>query len=97
MLFRSCLAVKGKKEGVNIFTIVNKNSINTAYSRSHADFIKLYREQQWDKMTDYFRTLENAFDGDMKEYYHMMMERVEEFRKNPPPKDWDGVYRATSK
>jgi adenylate cyclase len=92
-----CLAVKGKKEGVNIYTIVDRNSINNAYSRSHADFIKIYREQQWDKMDDYFRTLENAFDGDMKEYYHMMMERVEEFKKNPPPKDWDGVYRATSK
>jgi adenylate cyclase len=92
-----CLAVKGKKEGVNIYTIVDKNSINVAYSRSHADFIRLYREQQWDKMTDYFRTLENAFDGEMKEYYHMMMERVEEFKQNPPPKDWDGVYRATSK
>ena len=63
-----CLAVKGKKEGVNIYTIVDKNSINTAYSRSHADFIKLYREQQWDKMENYFRTLENAFNGDMKEY-----------------------------
>jgi adenylate cyclase len=92
-----CLAVKGKTEGVNIYTIVNRNSLNIAYSRSHADFIKHYRNQEWSKMKDYFRTLENAFDGDMKEYYQMMMERVEEFRKNPPPKNWDGVYRATSK
>jgi adenylate cyclase len=92
-----CLAVKGKKEGVNIYTIVDRNSINVAYSRSHADFIELYRTQKWDKMKDYFRTLENAFNGEMKEYYHMMMERVAEFQKDPPPKDWDGVYRATSK
>jgi adenylate cyclase len=92
-----CLAVKGKTEGVNIYTIVDKNSINIAYSRSHEDFLRLYKEQQWDKIEDYFRTLENAFNGEMKEYYHMMMERVAEFKKNPPPKDWDGVYRATSK
>jgi adenylate cyclase len=92
-----CLAVKGKTEGVNIYTIVDKNSINIAYSRSHADFIRLYREQEWDKIGDYFRTLENAFDGDMKEYYHMMMERVEEYKINPPGENWDGVFRTNSK
>ena len=92
-----CLAVKGKKEGVNIYTIVDKNSINVAYSRTHEDFIKLYREQRWDRMPDYFRTLENAFNGELKEYYGMMMERVEEFEKNPPPKDWDGIFRANTK
>jgi hypothetical protein len=27
----------------------------------------------------------------------MMMERVEEYKKNPPGEKWDGVYRATSK
>ena len=92
-----CIAVKGKKEGVNIYTIVDRTGVNIAYSRSHKDFIELYRTQQWDKMTDYFRTLENAFNGEMKEYYHMMMERVEEFRNNPPGANWDGIYRATSK
>lgn len=92
-----CLAVKGKTEGVNIYTIVDRNSINTAYSRTHEDFIKLYRAQQWDRLPDYFRTLENAFDGDMKEYYQMMKERVEEYKKNPLPKDWDGVYRTNTK
>jgi hypothetical protein len=48
-------------------------------------------------MDDYFNTLQNAFKGEMQEYYHMMMERVEEFKKNPPGDDWDGIYRATSK
>jgi len=26
-----------------------------------------------------------------------MLARIEEFKTNPPGKDWDGVYRATSK
>jgi adenylate cyclase len=92
-----CLAVKGKTEGVNIYTIVDRNSINVAYSRTHQDFINLYRSQEWDRLDGYYKTLENAFGGDMKEYYDMMMERVEEYKKNPLPKDWDGIYRATSK
>jgi adenylate cyclase len=92
-----CLAVKGKTEGVNIYTIVDKNNINTAYSYTHADFIKLYRAQEWDRLDGYYKTLENAFGGEMKEYYDMMMERVEEYKINPPGENWDGVFRTNSK
>jgi len=92
-----CLAVKGKSQGVNIYTIVPKTGINRAYSKTHVDFIKFYREQNWVALENYYKTLRNAFGGEMREYYDMMMERVEEFKKNPLPVDWDGVYRATSK
>jgi adenylate cyclase len=92
-----CLAVKGKSQGVNIYTIVPKTGINRAYSKSHCDFIMHYREQNWKALEDYYKTLRNAFGGEMTEYYDMMMERVEEFKKNPLPTVWDGVYRATSK
>jgi len=92
-----CLAVKGKTLGVNIYTVVPKTALNRAYSKTHSDFIKLYREQNWIAIDDYYKTLKSAFDGEMSEYYDMMMERIEEFKKNPLPSDWDGVYRATSK
>jgi adenylate cyclase len=92
-----CLAVKGKTEGVNIYTIVDRNTLNTLYARSHQDFIRLYREQEWDRLDHYYKTLRNAFDGDMTEYYDMMMERVEEYKKNPPGENWDGVFRTNSK
>jgi len=91
------IAVKGKSQGVKIYTIVEKNSINEAYARTHSDFINLYKKQEWDRIISYYRTLKNAFGGDMKEYYGMMMERVAEYKLNPPGKDWDGIYRATSK
>jgi adenylate cyclase len=92
-----CLAVKGKTLGVNIYTVVPKTALNRAYSKTHSDFIKLYREQNWIAIDNYYKTLKSAFDGEMSEYYDMMMERIEEFKKNPLPFDWDGVYRATSK
>ena len=34
---------------------------------------------------------------EMAQYYDIMLDRIEEFKTNPPGKDWDGVYRATSK
>lgn len=92
-----CLAVKGKTKGVNIYTIINRNSINALYARSHKDFLRLYRNQEWDRLDHYYKTLENAFDGEMKEYYDMMMERVEEYKINPPGENWDGVFRTNSK
>jgi adenylate cyclase len=92
-----CLAVKGKSEGVNIYTIVEKNGLNIAYSRAHAVFIQYYREQNWDKALEYIPYVELAFEGEMKEYYAMMVKRIEEYKANPLPKDWDGVYRTNSK
>ena len=92
-----CLAVKGKTEGVNIYTIVNTNGLNKAFARTHADFLQHYRDQNWDKALEYIPFVEEAFDGDMKEYYQMMVERIEEYKINPLSKDWDGVYRTNSK
>jgi len=91
------IAVKGKTEGVKIYTIVSTKQINRIYIKSHEDFLKAYRRQDWDKTLNYIRVLETAFDGELSNYYKMMKERVAEFRKNPPPKDWDGIYRANSK
>ena len=92
-----CLAVKGKSEGVKIYTIVEKNGLNIAFSRSHADFLQYYREQNWDKAIEYIPYLDKAFEGDMTEYYQMMRERIEDYKMNTLPKDWDGVFRTNSK
>jgi adenylate cyclase len=97
------LAVKGKAIGVNIYTIVDKTPINENYARTHADFIKYYRAQEWDRLDNYFSVLETAFNEEMKEYYEMMKERVEDYKKNPPgvyydgEYIWDGVFRTNSK
>jgi len=98
-----CLAVKGKAIGVNIYTIVNKNGLNIAASRSHAAFLQYYREMNWEKALEYIPYIDYAFEGEMKEYYQMMKERIEEYKITPPgvwydgEQIWDGVYRTNSK
>ena len=91
------IAVKGKSEGVRIFTIVADKQINRVYRKSHNEFLGHYRRQHWDKALEYIRVLENAFDGDLSYYYHMMEERIAELREANLPYTWDGIYRATSK
>jgi adenylate cyclase len=98
-----CLAVKGKAIGVKIYTIVEKNGLNIAASRSHAAFLQLYREMDWNRALEYIPYIDHAFESDMTEYYKMMKERIEEYKITPPgvwydgEQIWDGVYRTNSK
>ena len=34
---------------------------------------------------------------EMAAYYDIMLERIANYKTNPPGDDWDGVHRATSK
>jgi len=89
-----CIAVKGKKEGVNIYTVFEANV--KVYSKSHEHFLLNYRTKNWKEAIFTATHLINN-QPELKEYYTMMLERIEYFKSNDPGKDWDGVYRATSK
>jgi adenylate cyclase len=98
-----CLAVKGKKDGVNIYTIVDKNYENMERSKDHSYFITHYCNMNWEVAQDYIKILKKCFKGDMDEYYDMMNERIEEYKTNPPgvyydgEYTWDGIFRTNSK
>jgi len=94
------IAVKGKKEGVRIYTCLGYNSKLSEYKKSqakHAQFLSDYRAKRFDSCARSIETLRSSFTGNMADYYAMMLKRCEYFIKNPPGKDWDGVYRAQSK
>ena len=92
-----CLAVKGKTEGVKIYTIVPPGSVKPPALTSHQYFLEYYRACKWEEAATYARMLKKAFDGELSDYYDMMIERIEEYQINPPGNNWDGVYRTNSK
>jgi len=96
-----CLAVKGKKEGVNIFTVLDADpGVMPEYlsAREHHDLaLQCYRQQKWHTAEKYFTELRTEFDGRMAAYYDMMLERIAEYQQNPPGDNWDGVFRTNSK
>jgi adenylate cyclase len=96
-----CIAVKGKKEGVNIFTVLETDAgamVDYLSARElHDLMLDYYREQKWASALHYIDKLKGEFDGKMDHYYEMMIERIGELREQNLPIDWDGVYRATSK
>ena len=93
-----CIAVKGKKQGVNIYTILENQGIpfQSAVFSVHSEFLNQYRLQNWDKAISTAEVL-MKHNKELIHYYEMMIERIEELRKSNLPPDWDGVFRATSK
>ncbi len=98
-----CIAVKGKKDGVNIFTVFYNPATPAElgewkHNREvHELMLEYYRKQQWDKAIALIETLKGKFSGQMDHYYDLWLERIEEMRNANLPADWDGVFRATSK
>ena len=96
-----CIAVKGKKEGVNIYTVLETDANTmTEYLSSrelHDLMLDFYREQKWHSALHLIEKLKGEFDSNMDLYYDMMIERIGELRENNLPSDWDGVFRANSK
>jgi len=94
-----CIAVKGKKEGVKIYTVVTtqfKDNELPLIRRMHEGLLFDYRAQNWDNAIELAKSLVN-YNPEMDHYYEAMIERINELRNSNLPKDWDGVYRATSK
>ena len=86
------IAVKGKSEGINVYTITSEpfNYVG------HGLFLKYYKGREWVQAKRAVTALlkENT---PLRDYYKMMMERLEELEENDPGEDWDHVFRLKTK
>jgi adenylate cyclase len=80
-----CIAVKGKKIGVKIYTVAKE-------SEHHRQFLESYYSGDWEEALKRLDTAKE-FHEDMAEYYANMRSRIEAGK----PDDWDGTFRATTK
>jgi adenylate cyclase len=96
-----CLAVKGKKDGVDIFTVLNTEGANkpewNQAKINHVTMMNAYKAQRFTMAKNMSRDLIGSFKGQMDHYYEMWIERCDEYIANPPGTDWDGVFRTTTK
>ncbi len=96
------LAVKGKKEAVSIFCLLGDPSFKNSedfknLEKKHYKVLDNYFNQNWKEAIKEMTEAKTLCKNLMKDYYEMMTERINEYEKFPPPKDWDGVFVATSK
>lgn len=81
------IAVKGKKEGVKIYTI------GETVKHAHSEFLRAYYRGDWKRATEWAQDILMEPKVTIKDYYHNMIARMDEGL----PANWDGTYRATSK
>ena len=80
-----CIAVKGKKIGVRIYTLGDETI-------EHKDFLEDYYNGDWIDAIETLKLLVKK-KTPLQQYYVNMLERLEEGK----PENWNGTYVATSK
>ena len=80
-----CIAVKGKQQGLKIYTV-------GCETEDHRQFLEFYYSGEWKKALILLENLKNN-NSELKKYYSMMTERLSE----GAPEYWSGTYKATSK
>ena len=90
------LAVKGKTVGIPIYTVI-EHHCDKEQKAQHDTMHELYRNQKFDDAIHQCVELKGAFGGQLDAYYDMWIERCEFQKTQDLPKDWSGVFIATTK
>jgi adenylate cyclase len=97
------IQVKGKTEPETVFTVLGRAELrddsNFQQLRElNAGMLRSYRAQDWTGTLEGIELCRKAAERfGIAALYDMYAERVEMFRRDPPPPDWNGVYEAESK
>ncbi len=87
------IAVKGKTEPVRIYEILQTKAAAVEklfdIKALFEEGLAAYRKQDWDKAEEMFRSCNEKY-MDMPSV--VFLDRIAHFRKDPPPKKWDGVF-----
>jgi len=90
------LAVKGKTVGIRIYTVIDSHC-DTLSQEKHEEMHLLYTAQNFDTSIRMCRELKGEFGGQLDKYYDMWIERCIYMKTQTLPKDWNGVFIATTK
>jgi adenylate cyclase len=97
------IQVKGKTEPETVFTLLGRAELvqNSNFRELRdltAKMLGYYREQDWTQALATIELCRKAAEPfGISALFDMYAERIEAFRRHPPPPDWNGVYEAESK
>lgn len=96
------LAVKGKEKPIAVYELIGLKGDNVVNNlklkemlQHYRDGLRFYKDMHWDRAIDQFKKSLELFpaEGPSKLY----IDRCQAFQLNPPPPDWDRVFRSTTK
>ncbi|MCG8361603.1 MAG: adenylate/guanylate cyclase domain-containing protein [Kiloniellales bacterium] len=98
------IALKGKSAPVRIYTLLGDEQLRETAEfqrllHDHAEVLAAYRAQRW---SDAQQRIEGQLTSEivpdrLRPLYELYLHRIAEFRAEPPPADWDGVFHARVK
>jgi len=99
------IRVKGKTEPVRIHCLAGDERFAAreefaAFRALNKTMLAAYHNREWDTAFDALEKMEELGEKlaiPIEDYVFIYETRISEFRVNPPGRDWDGVYTATSK
>ena len=96
------LKVKGKTEATRIFALLGDTALKQSpnfitLAERHGEFLARYRAKDWDAAEALSRECERLNTSHLDRLYALYRERIDYFRMNPPPPQWDGTAEALSK
>jgi adenylate cyclase len=95
-----CIAVKGKKNGINIYELIGEEKTEVtydidAYQLVYREAYAYYQQQQWQEAIVIFNKCLQIYAEDS--LAPSMIKRCQDFMVNSPGSDWDGVWRVREK
>ena len=93
------LQVKGKSVGLSIYTVLDIQGTHAERKSQemHKRMHEAYKNQKFGEAIYICERLKRHFGGKVEGYYEMWIERCEYMKTQDLPKDWNGVFIATSK
>ena len=91
--------VKGKAQPVAIYEpLCRREELDAAWKKElklYHDTMRMYRMQEWDMAELNLLNLKQTSRS--PQLYEVYIERIQHFRKEPPPGEWDGVFDHKTK
>jgi len=92
--------VVGREQPVRIYELLARSGTSLPGEQEkalnfYASGLEAYRHQFWDEALELFRQSLVLWSGDGPS--RTMAERCQIYQKEPPPKEWDGVFEAAHK
>jgi adenylate cyclase len=97
------IMVKGKKEPEVIYAIAGREDVmhSARFQRLRnltIEMLACYRRRDWDgALAAIQRGRNNDEDRTLERLYNLYEARIVDFRKNPPPQDWNGAVALLTK
>jgi adenylate cyclase len=95
------IMVKGKSEPTNVYTILGMNDLLEdedfkKYRHNHNKMVEKFRLKEFEQAKEYaFEAM--TYRKAPSELYALYLDRIEEFKQNPPSEYWDGTFISSSK